>query len=512
MSTNKSNLESLLRDAIAAAREGDKPRARALFEQITELDQRNEKAWFWLASLVETDEERRVCLGNVITINPANERAKKLLSQLEARRAEEKSSAEEIAPGVSRKMLIIGVGVFAIIVVLLCGVIALVISNNSRVAAEQQATAAALQATAETLIRATETANAAATQAAVLAIASPTPFSSPLPPTWTPLPSPTSAIRPTDTPLPTVVGSGMFTGRLLAASGQDITNTGYVSIVEIPLAGGVPRTILDSTNPASGRGARPSLSLDGNLIVYTRYSAATNNVGLEFAWLDGSRRPLLLAQVLGMRVLDDQDDGCFSSDGNQLAFSAREPRSLVKDIFVLSLTTAGIIGGGQPPEDINTALRRLTQGDVNSTAPSWGGSSHLVYVADGRANNGTVDLNLISLEGNIVAVTNNGNEYIENNPAVSPDGTMVAFEATTADAPDDPDIYLVPVSGGTPIVVVDTPFADVRPRWSPDGRYLVYSSNRSGGSWEIYIVEVATYANYQVTVDNLYDMANDWAP
>ena len=89
---------------------------------------------------------------------------------------------------------------------------------------------------------------------------------------------------------------------------------------------------------------------------------------------------------------------------------------------------------------------------------------------------------------------------------------MVAFEATTADAPDDPDIYLVPVSGGTPIVVVDTPFADVRPRWSPDGRYLVYSSNRSGGSWEIYIVEVATYANYQVTVDNLYDMANDWAP
>ncbi len=111
LSANKSNLESLLRDAIAAAREGDKTRARALFEQVTELDQRNEKAWFWLASLVETDEERRVCLGNVITINPANERAKKaaLAARSPARRRK-KPGPRRLRRGISRKMLIIGVG------------------------------------------------------------------------------------------------------------------------------------------------------------------------------------------------------------------------------------------------------------------------------------------------------------------------------------------------------------------------------------------------------------------
>jgi len=64
------DLQQLLRDAITAAREGDKERARILFEEIVAEDPQNEKAWFWLASVAETDEERRVYLGNVVQINP----------------------------------------------------------------------------------------------------------------------------------------------------------------------------------------------------------------------------------------------------------------------------------------------------------------------------------------------------------------------------------------------------------------------------------------------------------
>jgi hypothetical protein len=41
-----------------------------------EIDQYNEQAWLWLSAVVETPEEQRTCLDNVLTINPNSERAK----------------------------------------------------------------------------------------------------------------------------------------------------------------------------------------------------------------------------------------------------------------------------------------------------------------------------------------------------------------------------------------------------------------------------------------------------
>jgi cytochrome c-type biogenesis protein CcmH/NrfG len=81
----KNRTQQLLRDAITAAREGDKARARLLLEEIVEQDEQNEKAWYWLASVAETDEDRILYLNNVIAINPNNERARSVLDQIEDR-------------------------------------------------------------------------------------------------------------------------------------------------------------------------------------------------------------------------------------------------------------------------------------------------------------------------------------------------------------------------------------------------------------------------------------------
>jgi hypothetical protein len=80
-------VEELLRQGIEAARSGDKASARPLLEQVVEKDQYNEKGWFWLAAVVETVDEKRVCLGNVVVINPGNQRAQRLLEQLESKSA-----------------------------------------------------------------------------------------------------------------------------------------------------------------------------------------------------------------------------------------------------------------------------------------------------------------------------------------------------------------------------------------------------------------------------------------
>jgi hypothetical protein len=47
-----------------------------------EIDQYNEQAWLWLSAVVDSPEEQRTCLENVLAINPANERARQGLDIL----------------------------------------------------------------------------------------------------------------------------------------------------------------------------------------------------------------------------------------------------------------------------------------------------------------------------------------------------------------------------------------------------------------------------------------------
>jgi ribosomal protein L40E len=68
----RGQIDSLLEKGIEAARAGAKRRARDIFIHVIELDQRNEKAWLWLSSVVDETVDRIVCLENVLVVNPDN--------------------------------------------------------------------------------------------------------------------------------------------------------------------------------------------------------------------------------------------------------------------------------------------------------------------------------------------------------------------------------------------------------------------------------------------------------
>ena len=68
----RGQIQSLLEQGLKAARAGEKRRARDIFVRVIELDQRNEKAWLWLSSVVDTTADRIVCLENVLVIDPSN--------------------------------------------------------------------------------------------------------------------------------------------------------------------------------------------------------------------------------------------------------------------------------------------------------------------------------------------------------------------------------------------------------------------------------------------------------
>jgi hypothetical protein len=78
-----------LRAGIAAAKSGDAERARELLLQVVDADEHNEQAWVWLSSVVESDEDRQICLENVLAINPHNNLAKAGLVHLRSRKAPE---------------------------------------------------------------------------------------------------------------------------------------------------------------------------------------------------------------------------------------------------------------------------------------------------------------------------------------------------------------------------------------------------------------------------------------
>jgi twitching motility two-component system response regulator PilG len=79
-----SSFEKALNEGIAAAQNGQREAARESLAEAAELNAFSEDAWMWLASISEYPEETVAFLTNVLTINPANARAKKWLAETEA--------------------------------------------------------------------------------------------------------------------------------------------------------------------------------------------------------------------------------------------------------------------------------------------------------------------------------------------------------------------------------------------------------------------------------------------
>ncbi|MBN1120171.1 MAG: YIP1 family protein [Anaerolineae bacterium] len=88
-------IDQLFKEAITAIRAGDKAAGRENLMKVIELNEFHEHAWMWLGATVDSDEERIICLENVLTINPQNEKARQVLEKL---RSKQPASAPTIPP------------------------------------------------------------------------------------------------------------------------------------------------------------------------------------------------------------------------------------------------------------------------------------------------------------------------------------------------------------------------------------------------------------------------------
>jgi Tol biopolymer transport system component len=88
-------------------------------------------------------------------------------------------------------------------------------------------------------------------------------------------------------------------------------------------------------------------------------------------------------------------------------------------------------------------------------------------------------------------------------PTVSPDGRTIAFAALG-------DLWLMPL-GGKPGNLTRDRFLDTEPAWSPDGRYLVFSSTR-GGRRTLWMSDREGRAPNELTRGGGDDSSPAWSP
>lgn len=100
-------------------------------------------------------------------------------------------------------------------------------------------------------------------------------------------------------------------------------------------------------------------------------------------------------------------------------------------------------------------------------------------------------------------------------PQISPDGKLVAYALTTIDLAGNKSsscIWLAPADGsGPPRQLTNTTKKDRHPRWSPDGRHVLFESSRSGDN-QIWVIGVDGGEARQLTHISTEASGALWSP
>lgn len=538
-SENASKVEQLIREGIAATKSGDKATARARLREAVALDESSEKAWFWLASVAESDEERRVCLGNVVVINPNNTRAQEMLDRLTMGPGDTpggRRGLPPLAPGMRRTVALMG----GVIVVMLLIVLVIFQGGGDAPSATQAAAAATTVAPTSTLgmIAPTLTVEALATAAQSTLNARRTEIAST--PAWTATPSPTPAGTMTGTPL--AMPPPGLPGRLVIIQGNERIRGLVLNFRMIDMSTLESRDLLGSET----RGDYGVLLPDGRRMVYGQHFPGTGQMSLRIANLNGTQVEDVGAMWGNNPSLRDQQMVTVARDGSGLAFSAQNvvQNDLYPNIYYLSVSfptstepptptptetltppatsTPDPDGETQPTLTQTPSLipsvkvgpvRLLRLTDRNTGIYTWPDLSPdgqtVVFVGDRTpVDESGTDIYTVSVTGGpLTNLTGDGPAIVESAPRWSPDGAQIVY-AGIPRGETLSNLYLMSADGSNRRALL-VGGDNIRPHWSPDGRYIAFSSRRTG-TWEVFIMELATEAVYQITNTADTAICTDW--
>ncbi|MGD1916579.1 MAG: DPP IV N-terminal domain-containing protein [Phycisphaerales bacterium] len=94
-------------------------------------------------------------------------------------------------------------------------------------------------------------------------------------------------------------------------------------------------------------------------------------------------------------------------------------------------------------------------------------------------------------------------------PDVSPDGDFITFASTQHSQTSD--IFIKPVDSRVITRLTKSEGNDVMPKFSPDGKRVAFSSNRSG-NWDLFVMPTKGGKAVQITTESSHELHPSWSP
>lgn len=236
--------------------------------------------------------------------------------------------------------------------------------------------------------------------------------------------------------------------------------------------------ISDTASLTSVRDGYPHLSPDGTRLLFN--SNRSRRQAVWIAKADGSEPRILFDDpTLG----EDPGTAVWAPNGTRIAFAMRPTGAT--DPNESEIYTMLPDGKG---------LRRLTNAPGDDSHPHWSADGNRIFFNSARATPDLkadwgrqwIDIYSMAADGSDVR-RHTQCQNICTYPVPSPDGRTVAYRRVTATlgqnwdltpAMRNSEVFVSPLDGSPPVNVSNSPAYDGWPMWAPDGKSLLFVSNR----------------------------------